>query len=184
MILLTFLGVVTLFSQNKEPEQILRQIEISNETNKNHLPDFVITESKTSNFDETGKLTSILISDKAEHFEAEKRSELVTPKLVFYNAEKLLPWQLSAKRGTSLQNGNKLKLWHGVHLWQTQNDGSISELKTSEMEIKPKQQVAWTKELVTLSAANHWSEGIGMRANLKQEKIHLISNVRGIHELP
>jgi len=68
-------------------------------------------------------------------------------------------------------------------VWKVNEHQQKSELVSERLVVKPEQQYVETDKAVMLTTAGSTTRAIGMRAYLKQDKIELLSNVRGTHEL-
>ena len=77
----------------------------------------------------------------------------------------------------------RLLLQGNVQVWQNRADGDKYELSSDELVVKPEQQFAQTDKPVKISNKYGRTQAVGMKANLKTERVELLSNVRGIHEI-
>ena len=103
------------------------------------------------------------------------------PTIRMYDADNP-PWHVSAENGRSDAEGTQIRLWGNVTIWHIDEKGRRSELNTSQLLVKPEAQYAETDKPVMISSASGKAHAVGMKAFLKQQQIHLLSNVRGVHE--
>ena len=144
--------------------------------------------TKTRSFDDTGKLAYTFDAATTQHYQknpkrqtAKDYTDFTSPYLVFYN-DPAHPWHVQAKEGRARKNGTIIDLKGDVVAWKLDADGSRSELTTTYLRLKPEQQYAETNKPVMIDSAGSKTRAVGMKAFLQQDKIELLSRVRGIHE--
>ena len=151
-------------------------------------PSNILHNSVNRRYDNAGRLNSVFEAEESRYFQVNPKrrtdddyAELKQPKLTLHSNDKP-PWRITADAGKAEQSGNLIKLWGNVHIWQKDELGQISELTTPYLVVKPEQQYAETDKPVMIVGAGSTTNAVGMKAFLQQDKIQLLSQVRGIHE--
>lgn len=153
------------------------------------FPQAYMTDIELREYDESGNLRNILTTATAEHFQvnptrpgAEDYTMLQQPQMVFSDAADLAPWHLTAKEGKIDQNGQLVTLINDVRVHQRTSEQGLLELLTSELRIKAGQQYAETDKAVKMRAQQGHLDTVGMKAYLSEDRIELLSRVRGTYE--
>lgn len=133
-------------------------------------------------FDEAGQIVQILSMTSWQHEQGQAHSQLHEPKLQIFqkNGER---WQISAKVGQSVQTNvyskiESLQLSDDVTITRVGMAPDTWELKTQQMVFHPAQSVASTANPVFITSQGTHIQAIGMRANLKEQTINLLGNVK------
>jgi len=184
-------GLVVMFSffQGKLPQDLLStQTEETIVTTQDQFPTTIIEHSSTKQFNEQGELDYTFKSNEIRQFQKHNQkphkkdiAELDYPDMTLFQTDSA-PWRITSDKGTAFGTGQKMNLRGNVLVWQNNQDAGTSELSTSFLTLKPQQQHAKTNKPVKLSSPGHLTTATGMTANLKNNTIKLLSNVRGIHE--
>jgi lipopolysaccharide export system protein LptC len=139
-------------------------------------------------YDEHGQLSSVFIVKESHYYQIDHRrptasdyADMTEPKLTLHSADSP-PWTIIADTGKASDNGNLIQLWDNVQLWQINAQGQKSELTTPYLVVKPEQQYAETDKPVKIVSPGNTTNAVGMKAYLQTDTIHLLSNVRSIHE--
>ncbi len=186
LIFISGLVIVFSFYQDTPPQSFLKA---PTETKKqSRYPINIIESSTVSQFDEQGKLLYTFKSSEAQFFQKNPKrpsktdyTDLTEPNMTLYSDGEP-PWRISAKNGIAFVKQDQIKLTNNVLAWQYSAEKGLSELKTSKLVIMPKSQRATTDKAVELSSTGHHVTAPGLIAELKKDKIKLLSNVRGTHE--
>ncbi|MGD8174620.1 LPS export ABC transporter periplasmic protein LptC [Marinimicrobium sp. ARAG 43.8] len=159
------------------------------EETRAHYPQAYIIRANTHRYDTEGQLHYHLLSARVDHFQRipgqaspQDYSLFLTPRLTLHG-ESPQPWNLNANLGRSDATGDKIRLTGEVHLWQQAQAGT-TELNTPELLIEPNRQYAETDKTVNMRSPRGRQEAVGMQADLGNDIIELLSEVRGIHEPP
>jgi lipopolysaccharide export system protein LptC len=98
---------------------------------------------------------------------------------VTYDPATEVPWVLDANNGQIPQGGTIIKL-NGDVVAQTNDDGeSPMTIRTDYMELFTETYIAETQEKVAIDYTNNRVFATGMRAYLKEDRLHLLSDVNG-----
>jgi lipopolysaccharide export system protein LptC len=150
------------------------------------FPYAFMTEIETIEYDPTGKLRYKLNTPAARYFQADPMQPgpqdytiIDQPRIVIFSANDTAPWHLSAERGQSDANGQQVRLTTDVRAEQDSARHGLMSVTTSELLINPALQYAETDKPVNMRAQQSHIETIGMRAYLSEDRIELLSSVRG-----
>ena len=128
-----------------------------------------------------GKLQYEMTSDKVEHLKATEVTLLTNPDLNMFRGTEF-PWHVQSLRGEVNPDGTEVELIDSVRIARTDAKNRQTIITSSRMTVFPKQQYAQTEQAVRIDGAGGVSTGKGMKAYLKESRIHLLSNVRGQYE--
>ena len=92
------------------------------------------------------------------------------------------PWHVTSKRGEVNPDGTEVELIDSVRVARTDDKKRETVITSSRMTVFPQKQYAQTEQDVRIDGAGGVSTGKGMKAYLKESRIHLLSNVRGQYE--
>ena len=117
-------------------------------------------------------------ADSAERRISDGAVSLAEP---FYigNIAEQRPWTASARRGRLSQNGQQLQLSEAVLVKDLIRQAEIS---TEQLNIDLADNSVATEAEVTLKLRNGVTHSTGLSASLKEEKVDLLSKVRGRYE--
>ena len=93
-----------------------------------------------------------------------------------------LPSHVTSKRGEVNPDGTEVELIASVRVARTDDKNRETVITSSRMTVFPQKQYAQTEQNVRIDGAGGVSTGKGMKAYLKESRIHLLSNVRGQYE--
>ena len=79
-------------------------------------------------------------------------------------------------------DGTEVELIDSVRVARTDAQNRDTIITSSRMTVFPQKQYAQTEQDVRIDGAGGVSTGKGMKAYLKESRIHLLSNVRGQYE--
>ena len=142
--------------------------------------------ARTSHYSKEGELDYTFEAELLEYYRQKNEDETIEeytivtlPKVVIYMEDQ--PWYIDAKEGLYNEHENKLILWNDVIVKQSGQAGKDTQLMTQRLEIYPVEKLAETREPVKITSPLGEIEAVGMRADLAQGKIKLLSKVRGKH---
>lgn len=110
-----------------------------------------------------------------------KSSQKVLKKPVIHIKRDKTPWVITADQATSNHDDSKIILIGHVHIVQFQNKLKISELLTSRLNYYPNSQKVDTNQNITYLSQGMTVHSKGLRADLHQETMELVSNARGVY---
>ena len=143
--------------------------------------DYYATNAYSVQFLPDGKVQYEMTSDKVEHLKASEVTLLTNPDLNLYRGTEF-PWHVTSKRGEVNPDGTEVELIDSVRVARTDAQKRDTIITSSRMTVFPQKQYAQTEQDVRIDGAGGVSTGKGMKAYLKESRIHLLSNVRGQYE--
>ncbi|EUB84025.1 LPS export ABC transporter periplasmic protein LptC [Pseudomonas koreensis] len=143
--------------------------------------DWYATNTHTLQYLPDGKVQYEMTSDKAEHLKATDVTLVTKPDLNMYRGTEF-PWHVTSERGEVNPDGTQVELIDSVRIKRTDEKNRDTLITSTRMTVFPQQQYAQTEQPVRIDGAGGVSTGVGMKAYLKDSRIHLQSNVRGQYE--
>ncbi|MFA7553769.1 MAG: LPS export ABC transporter periplasmic protein LptC [Spongiibacteraceae bacterium] len=141
-------------------------------------PEFYLFNSRSIQYNEQGILDTIITSPHAEQNPKDNSVTLDEPRIHLYRQGQL-NWKARAQIGTIYNSGNKVDLEQQVVA--ISSDQTMS-LHTAKLTVFPNTKLAETDQPVALLDSTSSTHATGMKANLDQKTIELLSNVRGQYE--
>lgn len=148
------------------------------ETLPGHTVDYFLSQFSAVTTDETGHPEHRLDAAYMAHFPDDDTAELTKPRITVYRPRSD-PWHVQADRGRVEAGGNLIELEGKVRLIRKGKDAL--ELATDDMRIWPNRQYAETDAPLTVTDARGTIEAVGMRGYLGEERLELLSRVRGTY---
>lgn len=143
------------------------------------LPDYFIRGLDSMITGEDGIVSHRLSAESLVHYPENNTTELTRPKLNILDPDRTT-WRATADYGTLEGDRQQLLLRGDVRLSQ-QSDKKLDVL-TERLRIDIERQYAETDGSVVLKGPSTRLEGTGMKAYGEQERLLLLSNVRGHYE--
>jgi len=144
--------------------------------------DFYATNAHTLQYQIEGTLHYEMTADKVEHLKASEITLLSQPDLLIFRGTPL-PWHVRSERGEVSPQGDHVELIDAVRVERTDAKGRPTILTTSRLSVLPEKEYAETQQPVKIVAANGVTTAVGMKAYLDDSRMHLLSSVRGQHEV-
>ena len=186
---LTWIGLFLLIALvavwDHSPEDLLRAPPEA----QTRFPQAFMVASETRRYDPEGQLQYRMLSERADHFQhlpnrsSPRDYSLIQAPDVTVFGEDTPPWQLTARLGRSDATGETLVFTGEVRAWQQSANGAM-EITTPELQVEPNRQFAQTDKAVTMRSPQGRHDAVGMRADLAEDQIELLSEVRGTYEPP
>jgi lipopolysaccharide export system protein LptC len=143
--------------------------------------DYYATNAHSVQFLPDGRLQYEMTSDKVEHLKATEVTLLTNPDLNMFRGTEF-PWHVQSEKGEVNPDGTQVELIDSVRITRFDEKNRRTLITTTRMTVFPQQQYAQTEQPVRIDGAGGVSTGTGMKAYLKESRIHLLSNVRGQYE--
>jgi len=143
--------------------------------------DYYATNAHSVQFLPDGRLQYEMTSDKVEHLKATEVTLLTNPDLNMFRGTEF-PWHVQSEKGEVNPDGTQVELIDSVRITRFDEKNRKTLITTTRMTVFPQQQYAQTEQPVRIDGAGGVSTGTGMKAYLKESRIHLLSNVRGQYE--
>lgn len=148
------------------------------------VPDTFMEQFTVHNFDKNGKPRHELNAHYMAHYPADDVSEFTLPEILLYQSGSKR-WRLSAQKGTATKDVKEIHLHGEVNIFRLSGTTGETELsiKTSEILIRPEDSYVETEEKIAIKTGKHNLHSVGIRANLNEGIVHLLSRVRGVYAL-
>lgn len=153
-----------------------------------NFPYAYMTSIETLEYDSGGKLRFKMSTPEARYFQLdtskpspEDYTLIEQPDIIFFSARDASPWHLRADQGRSNANGHEVVLTHNVSAEQQSSEQGLIQVTTSELHINTESQYAETDKAVKMRAQQSQIETVGMRAFMNEDRIELLSEVRGTY---
>ncbi|QJI30979.1 LPS export ABC transporter periplasmic protein LptC [Pseudomonas sp. ADAK18] len=143
--------------------------------------DYYATNAYSIQFLPDGKVQYEMTSEKVDHMKASQITMLTKPDMQLYRGAEF-PWHVTSERGEVNPDGTEVELIDSVRVARTDAQNRDTIITSSRMTVFPQKQYAQTEQDVRIDGAGGVSTGKGMKAYLKESRIHLLSNVRGQYE--
>ncbi|QIL88371.1 LPS export ABC transporter periplasmic protein LptC [Microbulbifer harenosus] len=160
-------------------EQLLGKRPTQQEHSK--AADLIIRDARTRHFSLEGTLAYEVDAERVTFFQFARRdrADLTEPRMVFYQGEDT-KWRTESHTGVAYDNGQKVELEGDVSIMELPQPGIT--LRTEKITIKPREEFAETDKVVTITDGANRTTGKGLRADLKQDKVEILSNVESSYE--
>ncbi|MBB3104688.1 LPS export ABC transporter periplasmic protein LptC [Azomonas macrocytogenes] len=166
-----------------QPQNLLQE-DTSNHPTRSDI-DFYVLGSRTVKYLPDGQRQYELTAEKVEHIKSNDISLLTRPDLYVYRSpdSKESPWHVSSEHGEVAAEGKEVELIDKVRVERSDSAGRPLILTTSRLTVLPEKNYAQTQQAVRIEAAEGITTATGMKAYMDESRMHLLSNVRGQHEL-
>ncbi|QEY59621.1 LPS export ABC transporter periplasmic protein LptC [Pseudomonas sp. C27(2019)] len=144
--------------------------------------DFFAVNTQTIQFTDNGTIHYELSSPRIEHTQHDDITLLLQPDLLLFRGTEL-PWHITSERSEVSPEGKEVELIKNVRIERTDEKGRPTILTTEQLTYVPDTEYAHTQLAVKIEAANGITTGVGMQTYLNESKMHLLSNVRGQHDV-
>lgn len=142
-----------------------------------HQPDYFINGLDSTVTDEHGNPSYRLRAESLIHYPDNDTTELTQPDITVLGRQNEARWHATAATG-KVESRQKQMLLHG-NVTLKQSGSNKLELHTEWLQIDTARHYAETGAPVTLLASGTTLEGIGMRAYGDEQRLQLLSSVRG-----
>lgn len=150
-------------------------------TTVSHDPDYTMENFIITTMGATGAPEHRLQARYLAHYPDDGSTELTAPQFTLYERDDG-PWQVSAGRGWVGGRQKFVVLRDNVLVENPQaGPGKAVRMTTSELEVLPDDKFAQTGQPVTLQSQNALTHAVGMRAYLDEERLQLLSKVKGTY---
>jgi len=147
-----------------------------------HEPDYYMDEFELTSFNLAGKPAHKLYADNMKHYAHDGSVELERPHLVVFRDEDEF-WDIRAESGRVLNGGETVLLQGEVIILRiTSTSAEALQIYTSDLTVHPHVKYVETAAAVKIKDERGVTTAIGMRADLRQRRVALLSEVRGTYE--
>jgi len=141
-------------------------------------PDYLVEEFTSIHTDKKGQLKNRLQAKNMLHY-FNKKTQLNAPKIVFYK-QAIPDWFVQAEQGEISANRNEMWLLGQARLWQLDdNQQKRIEIESSDIHVRLSEEYAETFAPTTVLMKNAEIHSTGVKLFTAQERIELLSKVRG-----
>lgn len=147
------------------------------------LPDFIIRDFNSQQFNADGKLQYEMEANQLIHYPTNDATELDSPVLKF-ESEVKGSWTVQSERGFVATDGNIVELNGNVLLTRQATLEDSVTMATETLYLHLDKEFAETTKPVIISSTNTTVEAVGMQADFTDNRLILVSKVRGRHEIP
>lgn len=144
-----------------------------------HEADYSMETFTVTEMDATGAMHYRLQAESMEHYTDDGSARLVKPQVHFFSRARV-PWTLLAEEGTVSADNKEIHL-NGAVLIERPASATQAPLRltTRNVLIHPHDEVAETRERVMLEDPLNTTRAVGMRVNMNDEHVQLLSQVQG-----
>ena len=147
-----------------------------------HDPDYYANNLQTYILDETGAPSYYLETTALTHYPDNNTTELNEPRFLLYNQNQI-SWSINAASGRIETDRNEIQL-SGKVLAQDKSTAQKISLKTNTLLFKPDTKTAETTAQVFIQNTHGKTEATGLNADLNNNQLKLLANVRGVYDNP
>lgn len=149
---------------------------------KAHEPDYYMENFTQTTMNAAGGPLHRLSAEMMLHYPDDDSTELVRPVLEVYN-EAATPWRVRAEKGWVSANSDVVLLTGEVHIWRDSENGERElDVLTRDLRVLPRERYAETDKPTRIHAPGVLYTAVGMRAVFQEDRLELLSRVRGRHE--
>ncbi|GAB2522256.1 LPS export ABC transporter periplasmic protein LptC [Microbulbifer agarilyticus] len=179
LVIVVALISVGLWFAESPPEQLLGKRPTQQEHNR--AADLIIRNARTRHFNVDGNLAYEVDAERITFFRFARRdrADLTEPRMMFYQGEDT-KWRTESRKGIAYNNGQRVVLQGDVSVAELPQPGIT--LRTPKIVLKPREEFAETDKIVTITDGANITTGKGLRADLKQDKVEILSNVESRYE--
>lgn len=177
LIFLAICTVIVLMVLNYGENANYRQISSGNAV---EAPEFIMEQMVTTRYWPDGRIHSRLTSDHVEYYKQSDTATASHPYYILYNDDSY-SWHARADFANILKNNEGANLKGNVRVWQPERH---LELDTPALFIAPERKYAETDKLVQIRATIGNTEAVGMKLDMNDETLQLLSRVHGTYERP
>ncbi|WP_444915729.1 LPS export ABC transporter periplasmic protein LptC [Microbulbifer sp. TRSA007] len=180
LILVILLISAGLWFSESPPEQFLGKRPTPQQQNR--AADLIIKGAETRRFDQAGNLAYRVDAEQITYFQFKRRdrANLKEPRMLFYTDDQP-KWATRSKRGVAFNRGKRIVLSGDVQIDELPGPNGI-QLETPRITIFPDREFAETDKVVTISSGPNRTEGTGMRAYLKENRMEILSDVKSSYD--
>lgn len=179
LVIVVALVSLGLWFSEDPPEQLLGKRPTQQQHSK--AADLIIRDARTRHYSMAGTLAYEVNAERVTFFRFARRdrADLTEPRMTFYQGEDS-KWRTESRTGIAYDNGQKVVLQGDVSIKELPQPGIT--LRTPKIIIKPREEFAETDKIVTITDGRNRTTGKGLRADLKQDKVEILSDVESSYE--
>ena len=145
-------------------------------------PDSFVEDIDLAVMDENGHLKYQVRAEHMTHFPNDDILRLNRPDIDIVHTDGAV-WHIRAERGETTTAGDRLWLLGEVDIRRpATTTGSALHVITSDLLVKPEDELAETENAVTITGNRYVINAVGLKADFKTSNLELLSRVRGTIE--
>lgn len=162
-------------------KQLLLSTESPTMKDNPHTPDYYMLNVTYMRTNDLGRKDILVFSPVVHHFQEQDRAEIQTPIIKLYKKDQEVI--ATSKRAKSFNGTERFELYEDVVVRQTATqDKPESVMLTESLTAFPKKDLVTTNEKVTIKQPGLDVTGIGMKGDLKNGNIQLLSQTKGHYD--
>lgn len=146
-------------------------------------PDGFIEGGIYRTFDEEGRLSSRIHSQRADQYNEAGFILMQFPTGVLFEQQTRLPWEITARAGRYLLDSENLELSGNVIVERQAGDDRTSRLETQRLTLDNRQRLVHTDAPVTLHDSFGQTDAVGLRGKIDERVVEFDQRVRGSYRL-
>lgn len=146
---------------------------------KRHIPDYYLGDFDLTTMNAAGRPRYYLQAQGMSHYADDDTAEMAQPRLTVYRHE-AAPWVVRSREAQVAAAGESVLLQGDVKVERPAQDrrGRL-EIDTASLRVVPAKEYAETDQPVVIVTDFGVTRAIGMQADLKQQQLQLLAQVRG-----
>lgn len=149
------------------------------------LPVLVMQDFQATRMNEQGVRQYTLAAPRMVQLPGDQGTWLEQPAIDVYQDASTREWLIRAERGWVAADNSLIRLESHVTLERPAASGKTPlVITTRNLQVYPEQRLVQTEEAARLDAPGGKLEAVGVRAYLDEDRLELLSAVRGIYEPP
>jgi lipopolysaccharide export system protein LptC len=149
-----------------------------------HEPDYFLKNFTATSMNREGAAQHRLQAEYLEHYPDDDSVELTRLTLDLYRRD-LPPWTARAEQGVVYERGERIELSGNVRLHRPATaEGEALTLLTEALTVYPQREYAETDAAVTITGERSDTRAVGMRLDVGQGLLELLSKTRGTYVIP
>jgi len=149
------------------------------------FPQIYLTDVQLRQFDKQGQAHYEMTSPLIRHFQVEEKASerdytlFQTPIFILSENPAQPAWFITSQEARRDNNGLWFTLTNEVLARQASAARGEITISTSELRLNTQEEFAETSKAVTMRDAKNQMSGLGLRADIKNDRIAILSNVKG-----
>lgn len=143
------------------------------------LIDFYLIDASGIRYDDQGRISNRYEAPHLRQLHGRDLALVTKPVFTVYRDNGEI-WNAHSERGEIRRQGEEVELIEHVVI---ANSNGENRLTTENLTLFPDRKFAKTDIAVHMEAPGSITDGVGMRADLNRNRIELLHDVRGLHEL-
>ena len=175
---ITVVALVTVLWQSDEPDIPTDAAALRGDAE----PDAFVIGGQFLSYDDTGRLTSRIQSQRVEQFEADGLTRMEQPRATLFGETGNATWQAQANQGEYQQAQERMELTGGVEIVRLANESGPLTLSTEALTLNNDSRTIYTDLPVTIDDPLGVTRATGMKAWIDERILELTAEVEGRYE--